>query len=405
MAKKKLMILGGSIYIVPLIEKAHELGIYVITVDYYPDNIGHHYSDEYHNVSIVDMEGVLILAKKLRIDGITSFVNDVGVVTAAYVAEKLGLNFQCPFDSAVILQDKGKFRAFLEKNSFNVPKSKKYNDIKTPFDDIDYFNWPVIVKPTDSCGSRGVTKVENPMYLMSAIKKAMDDSRNKKFIIEDYILFKGYHSSADCFTVDGNLVFCIYSDQLFDIETSNPYAPVQIIWPTTMETENQKMLTQELQRLMHLLKMKHGIYNIETCVGDDGKPYIMEVSPRGGGLRIAEIQKLAYGVDLIENEVRQAVNMELLPVVSKTPDGVWCESVIYSKEKKRKRFLGYEIEDEIQKYIKYVDLQKKKGEIIEPFSGGNTSFGNVFLHCESRKKMDTIVSNFSNLFRLITEEL
>ena len=76
--------------------------------------------------------------------------------------------------------------------------------------------------------------------------------------------------------------------------------------------------------------MGTGIYNIETCVGIDGKPYIMEVSPRGGGCKIAELQRLAYGVDLIENEVRKAVGMPLLPIEQTACDGHWCEMVIHA---------------------------------------------------------------------------
>ena len=86
---KRLLLLGGSRYILPIIEAAHNLGYYVITCDYLPDNIAHKYSDEYCNVSIIDKEAVLEAAKKLNIDGVLSFACDPGVATAAYVAESL----------------------------------------------------------------------------------------------------------------------------------------------------------------------------------------------------------------------------------------------------------------------------------------------------------------------------
>ena len=92
--QKKLMLLGGLRYLLPVIDAAHRLGHRVITVDYIPDNIAHKYSDECHNVSILDKEAVLRLARELAIDGIMSFAVDPGVVTAAYVAEKMGLPFQ-----------------------------------------------------------------------------------------------------------------------------------------------------------------------------------------------------------------------------------------------------------------------------------------------------------------------
>lgn len=404
MEKKRLLILGGSFYLMPLIEKAHKLGVYVITADYLPDNYAHKFADEYHNVSVIDKEAVLNLAKELKIDGITAFVNDIAAVTAAYVAEKLNLNFQCPYESADILQDKGKFRKFLSDNNFNSPHSKRYNNQKAPLDDIDYFDWPVIVKPTDSCGSRGVTKVDSPSELPEAIKFAVENCRNGAFIIEDYISFKGCHSSADSFTIDGELVFNVYSDQLFDTKAENPYAPTQIIWPSTMEQEYQDELTSEIQRLMRLLNMKHGIYNIETCVGTNGKPYIMEVSPRGGGCRIAEIQKLAYGVDLIENEIRQAVDMPILPVNTTGCDGVWCELVVHAQPGEYGTFVKCEFDPEIErKYVKMVDIQKKPGDKIEPFAGAGSAMGNIFLRCDDRETLDGILADIPSWFRIITE--
>ncbi|MDU5344394.1 MAG: carboxylate--amine ligase, partial [Prevotella bivia] len=124
MKQKKLMLLGGIRYLLPVIKAAHEKGYYVITCDYLPDNIAHKYSDEYVNVSIVDKEAVLAVAKEKKIDGIMSFGVDPGVVSASYVQNQLHLPSFGPYESVVILQNKDKFRAFLRDNGFNVPKSK-----------------------------------------------------------------------------------------------------------------------------------------------------------------------------------------------------------------------------------------------------------------------------------------
>ena len=166
MPRRKLMLLGGLRYLLPVIDAAHDLGCHVITCDYLPDNIAHKYSDEYHNVSILDKEAVLSLARELQIDGIMSFAVDPGVVTAAYVADRMGLPQAGPYESVCILQNKELFRSFLESNGFNVPKSKGFSMYEDAYSDRDYFTWPVIVKPVDSAGSKGVTKIENPEYLL-----------------------------------------------------------------------------------------------------------------------------------------------------------------------------------------------------------------------------------------------
>ena len=126
---KKLMLLGGLRYLLPVIEEAHKLGVYVITADYLPNNIAHKYSDEYCNVSIIEKDAVLKAARELQIDGILSHAVDPGVVSAAYVAEKMGLPFQCSYEAARILQDKSLFRKFLTEHGFNCPKAKGYNNI------------------------------------------------------------------------------------------------------------------------------------------------------------------------------------------------------------------------------------------------------------------------------------
>ena len=87
--QKKIMLLGGIHYLLPVIKAAHEQGYYVITADYLPENIAHRYSDEYCNVNIVDKEAVLQAAREREIDGIISFGVDPGVVAAAYVQEKM----------------------------------------------------------------------------------------------------------------------------------------------------------------------------------------------------------------------------------------------------------------------------------------------------------------------------
>jgi len=397
---KKLMLLGGSRYLLPVIEAAHKLGLYVITCDYLPENTAHKYSDEYVNVSIIEKDAVLKEAKKRKIDGIMSFACDPGVVTAAYVAEKLHLPFQGSYESTAILQDKGLFRKFLTEHGFNCPHAKRYEDKKAPFEDIDFFHWPVIVKPTDSAGSKGVTKVERPDQLEEAIEIALEGAHNGAFIIEDFLTFEGYHSSADPFTVNGKLEFVSYSDQLFDPEADNPYTPAYIIWPTSMKNEYQDELTREIQRLMLLLDMKTGIYNIETCVAG-GKPYIMEVSPRGGGCKIAELQHMAYGVDLIENEVRKAIGMPIKAVTQTACDGVWCEMVVHARPGESGMLKGIVIDPEIkEKYVKVIDMSTKEGEYVRPFTGANMALGDMFLRFDSREELDEVMAESKEWLRI-----
>ena len=368
------------------------MGVHVITADYLPDNIAHKYSDEYCNVSIIDKEAVLKAAQELQIDGILSHAVDPGVVSAAYVAEQMGLPFQCSYKAACILQDKSLFRQFLADNGFNCPHAKGYSNLEDALKEVDDFTWPVIVKPVDSAGSKGVTKVESPKDLPMAIRTALEASISKHFIIEDFLNLDGYQSSADIFTVDGTLAYATYSDQLFDEKAANPYTPAIEIWPASMKQYHQDELTNELQRLFTLLGMKSGIYNVESRVCTNGKAYIMEVSPRGGGNRIAELQDMATGQNLIKNEILKALNMPMDHITSPEYDGVWCNYILHSA--KAGILESVDIDEEFQKiHIRSVGFTKQAGDEIEEFTGANQSLGTLFLRFDTRKELDDALAN------------
>ena len=402
MKQQKLMLLGGIRYLLPVIDAAHKLGAYVITADYLPNNIAHKYSDEYANVSIIDRDAVLKVAQEKRIDGIMSFACDPGVVTAAYVAEKMGLPFQCSYHAARILQDKGIFREFLTLHGFNCPHARRYTDKDAPLKDIDFYTWPVIVKPVDSAGSKGVTKVDSPQNLKKAIATALEGSHCSAFIIEDFLEFESYHSSTDPFTVDGKLCAVSYSDQLFDKEADNPYTPAFIIWPSTMQKKHQDYLTHEIQRLMNLLHVKTGIYNIETVVGKGGIPYIMEVSPRGGGCKIAELQELAFGANLIENEVRKALDIPLTPITMHAVEGCWCEMVVHARPGQQGLFDHVHVRDDIRRNnLRIVDMSAGKGDEVLPFTGANRSLGDMFLQFPTRMELNGCIADTSHSLNIV----
>lgn len=393
------MLLGGIHYLLPVIEAAHRHGYYVITVDYAPNNIAHQYSDEFHNVSILDKDAMLNLAQELKIDGILSFGVDPGVITAAYVAEQMGLNFQCSYEVACILQDKSRFRQFLKDNNFNVPNAKGYSSKEEAIDDMEYYNWPVIVKPVDSAGSKGVMRVDDISQLSSAIDYALSESHNGHFIIEDFLEKEGNSSDCDSFTVDGKLVFCSFNDQLFDTKAINPYTPAAFIWPSTMPQWAQNELYSDLQRLMTLLNVKTGVYNIETRLCKNGKPYIMEVSPRGGGNRLSEMMKHISGQDLIDNCVRAAVGEPIDEIQQPTYNGYWAEIILHSEYDGI--FKSIEIDNRIEeKYLIEKDLWVREGEKVWRFIGANTTIGTLVLKFMSRKTMNSFFNSQQGIYKI-----
>ena len=399
---KKLMLLGGLRYLLPVIEAAHRHGIHVITVDYLPDNIAHKYSDEYHNVSIIDKEAVLALAQQLQIDGIMSFAVDPGVVAAAYTAEKMGLPFQCSYEAACILQDKSRFRKFLADNGFNVPNARGYSEGDDALKDIDYFHWPVIVKPVDSAGSKGVTRVDDPADLPAAIAHALDCSPSRHYIIEDFLEKAGPSMGDECFVVNGKLKYNAFYDQFFDNEAQNPYAPSGEYWPSTMGREREQEFKEELQRLIGLLGIRTGIFNVECRVCTDGKAYLMEVSPRAGGNRLAEILNYAADVDIIEAEVCASVCMPLPEVHEPNYNGYYAINVLHSEH--NGTFQGIDMDQDFEKkHVVEKDLWVEPGDIVSAFTGANQSLGTIFLRFDTREALNLFVSSPNTYISIVTE--
>ena len=383
--QKKLMLLGGIRYLLPVIKAAHEKGYYVITADYLPDNIAHKYSDEYVNVSIIDKDAVLRVAQEKEIDGIMSFGVDPGVVTASYVQNQLGLPSFGPYESVEILQNKDKFRRFLKENGFNVPKARSFSSIESALSDLDWYEYPVIVKPTDSAGSKGVTRVNCLEELPSALEYAFKHSIKGSTIVEEFIEKRGCSSDTDSFVYNGELKMITFSAQRFDENAINPYTPAAYSWPSTFSKEEEIYLTSEIQRLLTLLRMQTSIYNIETRIGTNGKPYIMEVSPRGGGNRLAEVVRYATGVDMITACTRAAVGDSIVEIQQQPYNGHWAEIVLHAEHSGI--FEGLEISENLSAEIIEKDLWVETGDYIEGFEGANNAIGILILKFGTDKEL------------------
>lgn len=399
--QKKLMLLGGIRYLLPVIKAAHEQGYYVITADYLPDNIAHKYSDEYVNVSIIDKEAVLKVAREKQIDGIMSFGVDPGVVSASYVQTKLGLPSFGPYESVEILQNKDKFRAFLTEHGFNVPKAKGYTKAEDVMTNADQWEYPVIVKPTDAAGSKGVTRVDSAELLKAAVEYAFDKSLSGHIIIEDFIEKQGCSSDTDSFSVDGKLKFISFNAQRFDLNAANPYTPAAYSWPSTFTKEQEAYLTSEIQRLISLLGMKTNVYNIETRVGTNGKPYIMELTPRGGGNRLCEMLRYATGVDMITSMTRYIVGDTVPKIEQKPYNGHWAEIILHADESGT--FECLEISMDLPAEVVEEDLWVKKGDTVKSFEGANDAIGTLVLKFQSAEELEKAITNQREWLRVIVK--
>lgn len=399
MPQKRLMLLGGLRYLIPVIKAAHEQGYYVITADYLPDNIAHKYSDEYCNVSIIDKEAVLDAACRLHIDGIMSFACDPGVIAASYVQNQMGLPSFGPFESVEILQNKDKFRAFLAEHNFNVPWAFGFGSEEEAWASRDKFSYPLIVKPTDSAGSKGCSRVDAECDLLNAIEYAFKFSIKGRIIIEEFLEKRGCSSDSDSYAIDGKLKFVSFNSQHFDQNAANPYTPAAYSWPSTFTPAEEEYLTNEIQRLITLLGMKTAVFNIETRVSTNGKPYIMEFTPRGGGNRLSEMIRYATGVDIITAITRAMVGDKHEEIEQKPYIGHWAEIILHVE--KDGEFDNYQISPSISSCIVEEDLWAKPDDKVQGFEAANDAIGTLILRFENAEELKEAITNQSQWLKVL----
>lgn len=391
-AQKKIMFLGGIYYLKPAIDAAHALGCYVITCDNVPNNVAHQWSDEYINASIVDKELILKIAQEKQIDGILSYAVDPGVVTAAYVAEKMGLPSTCGYDAACILQDKVLFRIFLAENGFNAPWAFGFSNYDEVLDKKADIKYPAIVKPVDSAGSKGVQRIDHADQLKAAFDTAIKYSISKNVIVEEFLQKKGRSYGAEVFVNEGQLVFASYYDQFFEESAVNPYVPYAESWSSSIPPQAEREMNDTIQRICSIMHVRTGIFNIECRQTIDNKMYIMEMSPRAGGNRLAELIRCATGCDIIFPEIQKAIQYSITPIKQQVWDKNYAILVMHTMQSGT--FHGITINDEIErKNVLSKDLYVQEGDETHAFGGANNAIGSLFMCFETKEEMEYTITH------------
>lgn len=397
---KKILLLGGSAQQIVAIETAKRLGYYTILCDYLSDNPGQYYADKFYQESTTDKDAILKIAQEENIDGILAYASDPAAPTAAFVAQEIGLPGS-PYESVEILCNKDKFRKFLSENGFCTPKAKGYSNIQEALCDLENgeFSMPVIVKPTDSSGSKGVGCIDCYNVAKEKLDYAMSFSRSNKIIIEEYVEMLGYQIAGDGLSIDGELVFRYFANDHFNPKCANPFVPISASFPYNMPKEIQDKVHSEIQRLITLLGMKTTTYNFDMRIDKDYNVYLMEIAPRDGGNYIPQIIKYATGVDLVECSIKAAMG-EAIEQVFREPNGYYAYYAVHSLE--NGILDRVEINDNVLvNNVVENHIVKKEGDEIKAFTGANTTLGILLMRFDSMEQMLHMMDNSHEWIRVI----
>lgn len=399
---KKILMLGGSAQQVKAIETAKEMGYYTVLIDYLADNPGQHVADKWYQESTTDIETVYRIAKEEKVSGILPYASDPAALPAAIVAEKLGLPTN-PAESVEILGVKHKFREFLSQNGFACPKTFTFSPTDAAEDIIaqtSTLKFPIVIKPTDSSGSKGVSFLNNINGIKDAIRHADEYSRNKILIAEEFIV-RGFPDviGGDIFVENGRIILfgdmaCLRDDG------GKSLIPIGKKKPNGLNPIQTSNLRTELQRLVSLLHIKGGELNIEILIDRDNNIHFLEVGPRAGGNMIPIQLSDAFGIDLIKANIAVAmgVKTDIEPV---EPDECFMTFVLHSHKKGIYKEVEYS--SEIEQYVYRKVHYKKPGDIVEIFDGAGKALGIVFMKFPDTDTMTRITENIDNNIKVILE--
>lgn len=397
---KRLLLLGGSTQQVPAIKYSKKQGCFTVLCDYLPDNPGQHYADKFYCISTTDKDTILEVARKEKVDGIVAYASDPAAPTAAYVAEEMGLPTN-PYKSVEVLAMKDKFRQFLMMNKFNCPLSDNFHDTDQALVEINRFTYPVMVKPVDSSGSKGVRRVDCYEELAAALESAMSLSRSKNIIIEEYIeQSHKYMIGGDCFVLNGKVEFWGLLNCHRDRRV-NPLVPVGKSYPLLMNQEQKDEIYKTIQRMVDLLDIQFGGFNVELMWDKRGKLYLIEMGPRNGGNMIPDLLQMITGVDLIAATVETALGNTNVDLHYKLEPVYYATYNLHSAQ--NGRFQRIELSNKIEKEIVKQVIYKKPGDSVQFFDVANKAIGIMFMKFESMNEMLEMMDNADQWINVVVE--
>lgn len=308
---KKLAIIGASYLQFPLVEKAKEMNIETHCFAWEEGAVCKDIADYFYPISILDKNSILSECKKIDIDGIVSIASDAAVPTVSYVANEMGL-IANNYSDAFISTNKYEMRKRFHSCGVMCPKFTIASDGQHNITD---FTFPLIVKPVDRSGSRGVIKVNKERDLEFAIDRAKQASFSKQAIIEEYI--SGDEVSVEAISWEGKHYILAITDK---VTSGEPYfVELAHHQPSQLSESIQEKIKNETLKALNALNVRYGASHSEFKITKDGDVYAVETGVRmGGGFIGSDLVFLSTGFDFIKSVIEVALGVFKEPVISES---------------------------------------------------------------------------------------
>lgn len=390
--KKRLLVAGGGYADIPLIQSAKKLGYHVISSGNRPEELGHRHSDEYRQADFSDPEQMLDLAKQLRIDAVCACCNDFSALSAAYIAERMGLPGHDSFETSRIIHHKDLYRKFALSHGIPTPQAVGFGNIVDALNGLASLQFPIIVKPIDLTGGKGISRIDSADQARKALEMAFSASRAKRFVIEEFI--HGTRHGFSAFLNNGRVVFSFSDNEHYFL---NPYMVSAASTPSIVPVAVERKLSVLSERIASLLSLKMGIFHIQYILrGDD--PIIIEICRRAPGDLYIKLVEYATGVEYSTWIVRAAAGLDCDGLRHRNPKGFFTRHCIMSAH--GGTIARVVIDSEIEKNIVDRVMWWRRGDIVKDVL--TSKYGIVFLEFGSNDEMLDKTMRMHELIRVET---
>lgn len=389
---KKLLMLNAGIFEIPLIQTAQAQGYYVITTGNNVNAPGHKISNEYAAFDYSDYEGMVKLAEKLKIDAISQGCSDNCALVAAYMGEKLGLSGHDTYENAQIIHRKDKFKQFVKEAGIKSPVAHYYKSVEEALGQEIKDEIPLIVKPSDQAGGKGVSVVYDLNAYKKAVINAFKKSGDGRIVVEPFL--DGTLHSLSTFIIDQHVA--AYTT-LNDYSYVNKYLTNTGVSPADNWEMAIKFLIPETEKVAQKLGLVDGLLHMQY-IEHQGEFWIIEMMRRTPGNNCTTAASRASGIDWRDWIIRAEAGEDCRGIpTSKVSDKIYGYHAIMSD--RNGIYQSFDVSTEFKKYIIDITEYETFGTVIDDYL--YQKFGLVQFYFRDAEEKERYIGRIDDLIRCI----
>ena len=386
----KVLLLCSSHNDLGLIRALIKLGCEIVVTGNVENLPGQKFADKFIKADYSDRELILDIARREKIDRIVPCCHDFALYTSAYVAEKLNLPGMDSLENVLTIHNKDRFKNLAFDLEIRTPKSHGFNNFSDAENFLRSAKYPMIMKPVDSAGGKGVNRADDFESAQKFLPIAFDHSKSGRIVIEPYLTGSQH---GFCTFLVNQKVRAICSNNEYSI--LNPWRVEIDTFPASNFDQVKDELVESIEKIARTLKLKDGIFHLQYIM-QNGEPWIIETMRRILGNMYFIPGNALTGIDweYWETRARLDLSLENFPM-NVNQEGFFSYKTILAN--RNGRIKKIDLRGQFQKNLFYEFWLKSPGDEITRFNSEQVGF--LFSMFRNREEMNrALIENYLNDF-------